>query len=157
MTQRQIDIILNEDKSLSYTSGRTLKLGNQFDNKISKIKLIIPEIYEDIVYKYCVVRNPYGINILKQLNEDNSFVIEQDITEFSGDYQIMFLFSNVEVKEPTEIDNTQIVLATDLVNCTVIDNYLEIVAQNQLFCIPNTAFNSLDETTKNLLLTYKIM
>lgn len=79
MTQINLEITLNIDKSLKY-SLKTVKLGNQFDNLITKINFIIPTEYDDISYKYCIIKDPYDHIIIKQLDINNSFIVDNNIT-----------------------------------------------------------------------------
>lgn len=154
MSKILIELTLNEDKSFNNLK-KTIKLGNQFDNQITKIKFNIPEMYSDITYKYCVLKSPYDYIIIKELDKENSFIIDNTISKISGTYNLMVVCSNEEVNIGN-LENDCILLTTDYFTGEIIDNYIEEVSNVKLYCIPTSVYEELSDEMKILLNNYEV-
>lgn len=155
MSKITIEITMNEDKSF-HNVKKSIKIGNQFDNNVTKIKFNIPDIYNDIAYKYCVLKNPYDFLILKQLDEENSFLVDNTISKFSGTFNLMLVCSNEEILDVTNLNNDNIILTTDYFSATINDNYIEEVSNVKLYCLPKSVYDDLSEDIKVLLNIHEV-
>ena len=112
------------------TSDKNFKLnkknfGNKMDNSIAKV--ILNEITEegDLLNKYVAFYSPIDEIFLFPLNsEDNSFIITTTITQYPGNWRILYLSTNKEIKEGN-IDTNYKVFISNSTDFTITDNFLD--------------------------------
>lgn len=118
---REIIITIDENKSINISNT---DFGNLYDNKTTKVKFELDELYEDIANKYVALRRPDQTVIIFPLDDDNSFIISNSISNHPGSWSILFLGTNTEIDEDGDIDNTGRVIVSDEAIFNITNNFL---------------------------------
>ena len=123
MINRIINITLKEDKSFNI---KNFKLGNKYENEITKIKFEIPEIFNDLTKRYIVLQNPDETRqFALPLQSDNSFILTTITSKESGNWKLLLLLKETEFNGNITDETTENIVISDIIVGTISDNYIE--------------------------------
>ena len=122
MINRIINIKMNEDKSFD---KKNFKLGNKFENNITKVIFNIPAVFDDLTKRYVLFQNSDGNRqFALPLKNDNSFILTTIVSQESGNWKILLILKENELQEDLTSETNETIIVSDVIQGNISDNYI---------------------------------